>query len=80
MMATYDVQRKNAPAGDYEQKDKQVKCSARRDKNKFYEEMLMEAECAAHNNELKSLYEINRKIAGKHHFQKKVIRDKNGYL
>jgi hypothetical protein len=40
--------------------------------------MLMEAEIAAHNNDLKSLYEINRKIAGKHHFQKKVIKDKNG--
>jgi hypothetical protein len=40
--------------------------------------MLMEAESAAHNNDLKSLYKINRKTTGKHHFQKKVIKDKNG--
>jgi hypothetical protein len=72
------VQRKNVLAEDYKQKLKQVKRSARRDKNKFDEEMLIETESAGCNNDLKYLYEINRKIAGKYHFQKKVIKDKNG--
>jgi hypothetical protein len=78
MIATNDGKRKNVVAEDSKQKDKQVKRSARRDKNKFYEEMLIEAESAARNNALKSLYEINRKIAGKYHYQKKVIKDDNG--
>jgi hypothetical protein len=77
MRATNDVQMKNALTEDYKGKDKQVKHSATWDKITF-NEMSMKFEIVARNNDLKSVYEINGKIAGKHHLQKKVIKDKNG--
>ena len=51
-------------ATEHREKDKIVKNSARKDKRKYTEDLAKEAEEAAHQNDMKTVYQITRKLKG----------------
>ena len=48
----------------YREKDKQVKKSARRDQRQYVERLAIEAETAAERKDMKTVYQITRKLRG----------------
>ena len=51
-------------AAAYKEKDRNVKNSARKDRRQYTENLADEAEAAAHQNDLKTVYQITRKLKG----------------
>ena len=63
---------------DYRNKNREVKRNARRDKRKFHEDLATEAEEAANTLDLKTLYNITKKLGYKQFRTAKPIKDKEG--
>ena len=58
--------------------NKSVKCSARSDKRKWYEDLAIEAEVAASKNDFKTVHRIVKKLTGAKQVSKSNVKDKNG--
>ena len=72
--------RKAAAHKDYELANKEVKKSAKCDKQNYIEALAQEAQEAAGKNNLKDLYMTTKKLAGKFRQTNTQIRDKQGRL
>lgn len=48
---------------EYKEKDKEIKRSARRDRREYQEDLLVEAETAARQNDLRTLYKTTKKLS-----------------
>ena len=72
--------RKAAAHKDYELAKKEVKKSAKCDKQNYIEALAQEAQEAAGKNNLKDLYMTTKKLAGKFRQTNTQIRDKQGRL
>ena len=55
---------KGRAVAQYREKDKQVMTSVRRDKRQFVKRLTMEAEAAAERKDMKTVYQITRKLHG----------------
>ncbi|KAK9707846.1 hypothetical protein QE152_g27588 [Popillia japonica] len=64
----------------YTQQDKQIKKAVRSDKRNFTEGILREAEKAAAQNDMRTLYNTTRKLAGKKVTYHRQIRNKEGEI
>nr|KAG5686924.1 hypothetical protein BaRGS_020733 [Batillaria attramentaria] len=65
--------RKNTPA------DREVKRSTRKDKRDYIDNLANQAEEAAGQGNLKDLYQLTKKLAGKFQQTDKPVKDKNGH-
>jgi hypothetical protein len=65
---------------EYKDKDIQVKRNARSDRRRQCEELIEKAEKAACNNDIRFLYDIQKKLSGKTNKYNNPIKDKNGKL
>ena len=63
---------------EYSNKDKDVKRSTRKDKRDFVENLAEQAEAAAMQGDMKTLYEVTRKLTKKNNNQDRPIKDKEG--
>jgi hypothetical protein len=63
---------------DYTEANKEVRRSVKKDKMGYYEGMADKAEEAAYNGNMKELYDITRKLAGKYNRPERPIKDKQG--
>lgn len=61
-------------------KNREVKRSARTDRRLYYEDLLKTAEKAAMQNDMKTVYDINRKISRKKDYQLKQLKNDQGEL
>ena len=67
-------------ANRYYKKNREVKKSCRKDKRNLIESIAQEAEDAAKNNDLRTLYMTTRKLSGIRWNQNRPIRSENGTL
>lgn len=74
---TQDLVEKQELHVRYWETNKEVKCSAGRDKRRFIEELTVEAETAADQRNIKRLYEITRALSGKNSNPSRSVKDKN---
>ena len=65
---------------EYTQAHKVVHQSIKKDKQEFYEDLADQAEEAAHFGNLKALYDIGRKLAGKFNRPGRPVKDKLGQV
>ena len=63
---------------EYTEANRAVKNSVKTDKANFIEDLAKEAEDASAQGNMKQLYEITRKLAGKYKATDRPIKDKNG--
>ena len=63
---------------EYNQKHKEVKKSARRDKRQYYEDLAAQAEEASCKGNMKRLYDITKQLAGKWKHSSQHVKDKHG--
>ena len=63
---------------EYDDKNKEVKKSARRDKRAFMEEIAEEAEQAAYRGDLGTVYKITKKLCGHSSSETGPVKDKHG--
>ena len=63
---------------EYKEANRAVKNSVKTDKANFIEDLAKEAEDASAQGNMKQLYEITRKLAGKYKRTDRPIKDKNG--
>ncbi len=65
----------------YKKKDKEVKYSARKDKKDYIDQLTEKAEQAARKKDMKTVYNITRKLSGKHQNQQECpTKDKEGNI
>ena len=64
----------------YNEKHKEVKRSVRKDRKNFIDNLAKEAEEAAGKRNMKEVYNITRKLAGKKHNADKPVKTKHGEL
>ena len=69
---------KATPQEEYAETNRAVKNSVKTDKANFIEDLAKEAEDASAQGNMKQLYEITRKLAGKYKRTDRPIKDKNG--
>ena len=69
---------KAAAQEEYTEANKAVKNSVKTDKANFIEDLAKEAEDASAQGNMKQLYDITRKLAGKYKNTDRPIKDKNG--
>ncbi|XP_013384015.1 uncharacterized protein LOC106154262 [Lingula anatina] len=62
----------------YKSKDKKVKKSARSDKRAFVEKLASEAEQAAAQGDMGTVYKITKQLSGSHNNYSAPVKDKNG--
>jgi len=67
LLSTKNPEQQSALASAYRAKDKEVKKAARKDKRDYFDRLAEQAEEAARMNDMKNLYQISRKLAGKRH-------------
>ena len=65
---------------DYQEKNRMVRKSCKRDKKAQMEELANQAETAARERNVKELYRITRQLSGKKQTTSRPIRDKQGNL
>jgi hypothetical protein len=65
---------------DYKAKDKEVKRSARNDKRTYIEDLATQAEVAAEQGRLSTVYKITKQLCTKPSRQSVPVRDKSGNL
>ena len=70
--------RKAKAQEDYTQAHKTVRYMIKKDKEDFYEELAVQAEQAAHEGNMKELYDIGRKLTGRYSHPERPIKDKQG--
>ena len=70
--------RRETKTPKYWQLNKAVKKSARKDKQNYINDPATQAEMAAHRRDMKKLYGITRKLAGKRRNPSKPVKDKEG--
>ncbi|XP_071142031.1 uncharacterized protein [Mytilus edulis] len=71
---------KNSLNAKYSDKDKEVKKSMRNDKRQWTDNLIEEAEKAASNGMMKTVYEVTRTICNEKQKPPQVIKDKSGNL
>nr|KAG5691851.1 hypothetical protein BaRGS_033455 [Batillaria attramentaria] len=64
---------------EYTAADREVKRSTRKDKRDYIDNLASQAEEAARQGNLKDLYQVNKKLAGKFQQTDKPVKDKNGH-
>ena len=69
---------KAAAQEEYTEANRAVKNSVKTDKANFIEDLAKEAEDASAQGNMKQLYDITRKLAGKYKHTDRPIKDKNG--
>jgi len=62
---------------DYKEKDKETKRSIRRDKRKWIDDLIREAEEAANKGQMKTIYDITKIVCNCKSRQSQAVRDKN---
>jgi hypothetical protein len=65
---------------EYRENDIQIKKVARNDRRRQCEKLIEKAEEEAYNNDIKTLYDIQKKLSGKTNKCNRTIKDKNGKL
>ena len=63
---------------EYTIADKMVKKSVKKDKKNYIEDLASQAEAAAGQGNLKDMYQVTKKLAGKFQQTDKPVKDKNG--
>ncbi len=63
---------------EYASKDKEIKKSARVDKQKYVEGLVEEAQEASERGDLRRMYKITKQLSGKNHNISQVVKDKDG--
>nr|KAG5711041.1 hypothetical protein BaRGS_013775 [Batillaria attramentaria] len=69
---------KAAAQAEYTEAHKKVRQSVKKDKREYYEDIADKAEQAAHDGNMKELYDLTRKLAGKYSKPERPIKDKQG--
>ena len=69
---------KAAAQEEYTEANRAVKNSVKTDKANFIEDLAKEAEDASAQGNMKQLYDVTRKLAGKYKHTDRPIKDKNG--
>ena len=69
---------KQTTADNYSKKNQEVKKRAKKDRRDLIEKMAKEAEEAAGKRNMKALYDITRKLAGKYHRTSRPVKSKTG--
>ena len=64
---------------EYSEAHKQVRQSIKNDKREFYEDLADQAEQAAHNGNMRELYDIGRRLTGKFSRSERPVKDKQGH-
>nr|KAG5690109.1 hypothetical protein BaRGS_010700 [Batillaria attramentaria] len=64
---------------EYTAADREVKRSTRKDKRDYIDNLASQAEEAARQGNLKDLYQVTKKLAGKFQQTDKPVKDKNGH-
>nr|KAG5703496.1 hypothetical protein BaRGS_020130 [Batillaria attramentaria] len=64
---------------EYTAADREVKRSTRKDKRDYIDNLASQAEEAARQGNLKNLYQVTKKLAGKFQQTDKPVKDKNGH-
>ena len=64
----------------YSEKDREVKSNMRKDRRKWTDNMIEEAEKAANNGRMKTVYEITRTLSNEKRRTPSVIKDKEGKI
>nr|KAG5691094.1 hypothetical protein BaRGS_027598 [Batillaria attramentaria] len=64
---------------EYTAADRGVKRSTRKDKRDYIDNLASQAEEAARQGNLKDLYQVTKKLAGKFQQTDKPVKDKNGH-
>nr|KAG5699763.1 hypothetical protein BaRGS_014179 [Batillaria attramentaria] len=64
---------------EYTAADREVKRSTRKDKRDYIDNLASQAEDAARQGNLKDLYQVTKKLAGKFQQTDKPVKDKNGH-
>nr|KAG5705192.1 hypothetical protein BaRGS_011218 [Batillaria attramentaria] len=64
---------------EYTAADREVKRSTRKDKRDYIDNLASQAEEAAGQGNLKDLYQVTKKLAGKFQQTDKPVKDKNGH-
>nr|KAG5694139.1 hypothetical protein BaRGS_001466 [Batillaria attramentaria] len=64
---------------EYTAADREVKRSTRKDKTDYIDNLASQAEEAARQGNLKDLYQVTKKLAGKFRQTDKPVKDKNGH-
>ena len=62
----------------YSAKDKEVKKSAKEDKNKYVEELAVKAQEASERGDLRKMYQITKLLSGKNKSHSQTVKDKDG--
>lgn len=65
---------------NYREANKNVKRNARKDKREYYESLAMEAQRAADNGEMKTIYQVIKQISGNRSKQEYTVKDKQGKI
>ena len=65
---------------DYKEKDKETKRSIRRDKRKWIDDLIREAEEAANKGQMKTIYDVTKIVCNCKSRQSQAVRDKSGQL
>ena len=71
---------KAAAQAEYTEVHKEVRRSVKKDKREYYEDMADKAEQAAHYGNLKELYDLTKKLAGKYSKPERPIKDNQGQI
>ena len=71
---------RNRMREEYTEKDREVKSSMRRDRRKWTDSLIEDAERAASNGQMKTVYEITRTLSNDMKSTPSVIKDKNGNI
>ncbi|KAK3090013.1 hypothetical protein FSP39_008513 [Pinctada imbricata] len=62
----------------YSEKDKEIKCSVRNDRRKWTDDLMNEAERAASNGHMRTVYEVTRVLCKERRSTGNVVKDKDG--
>jgi len=65
---------------DYKEKDKETKRSIHRDKRKWIDDLIKEAEEAANKGQMKTIYDVTKIVCNCKSRQSQAVRDKSGQL